>query len=298
MNNENTKRTLPEVRAVEGYDPAAKMIKIMDQNNRESLYLEVKYRKDWFLRWCQANGKQGLLDDSEIAYNPTSKMVEGKAFIYVEGKLFAKSIAAKPYDPERMADFSSTIFQDVGTIAIGRALANAGFGTVNCCLEDGDTRTVLADAPVNVPASSSLSPSKPDTSPSRPLENNPMQELLKQGSAAKKQASTTQATRTQQPTQPQQTAQSQPSAQTTPAGAKPARFSKKPDIALPRTVEEARQAIMPIGNYAGRTLGEIYTALNRNSIIYCAGRASRPFNRPEYPNLTKACQMILDANAF
>jgi len=305
------------VREVEGYDPSQNLIKLRDYQGRESLYLEVKHRKDWFLRWCYANGKIGMLDDSEIVYNPISKMVEGKATVYIDGQIMARSAASKPYDPENMSNFSRTVFQDVGTIAIGRALANAGFGTVNCCLEDGDTLTTLADAPV-APPSSVSSPSAPSASSvaspaTKPApqqanpENHPLMQLLRQPqqpSATNQNANT----RTVSPTpnaggtaekqtkedpadSSSQTALKTASttARTTPG------FKKNPDIPLPKTVEEAKQAIMPIGSFRGKTLGEMLVQ-NVNQIAYYAGRyGNRKFANPAYPNLMKACQMILDA---
>lgn len=305
------------VREIEGYDLSQSLIKIRDYQGRESLYLEVKHRKDWFLRWCQANGKIGMLDDSEITYNPVSKMVEGKATVYINGEIMARSAASKPYDPENMSHFSRTVFQDVGTIAIGRALANAGFGTVNCCLEEGDTLTTLADAPVVPSASSSTAAPSASSAPSvaspatKPApqqanpENHPLMQLLQQSQQPSATNTETTQAKTEtsvpvsspssaSPSSPSQaapttTATTPQSSRTTPG------FKKNPDISLPKTVEEAKQAIMPFGSSRGKTLGEML-AQNINQIAYYAGRyGNRKFANPAYPNLMKACQMILDA---
>lgn len=44
---------MEDLRKVQGYDPTPLMIRIMDKQGREALYLEVKHRKDWFLRWVR-----------------------------------------------------------------------------------------------------------------------------------------------------------------------------------------------------------------------------------------------------
>lgn len=255
--NNNTSEPLPEIREVKGYCPKDKMISIKDYSGQQSLYLEVKFRKEWFLRWCAQHGHEGVLDDSDIRFNPECRLVEGKATVSVDGKIIGKSAACKPYDVS-LGNCSPTVFQDVGTIALGRALANAGFGTVNGFLDDGDTCT-LADAPVATPT---------QTPGAAPVSNNPMIQMANTAAA--------------QQTPPQNQRQSQ-------------RQSRKAsDIAPVSSAEEARQAVMPIGVNKGKTLGEIYEA-KKEAIVYFARRGENKFDKPGYENLTQACAMILDA---
>ncbi len=282
MNRENT-NVSGEVRSVVGYDPGKLTIAVQDRQGVISAYLEVKHRKDWFLRWCRQNNFSGVLDDSEITYNPASKMVEGKATVYVDGKVIGKSAACKPYDPDHPENNSMTVFQDVGTIAMGRALANAGFGTVNCVLEEGDTSSVLSDAPVAI--------QKPPASctPTH-VQGNPMFDILDvpfgemPASPASEVKSGTQA----------------PAPAPVPKNdtRRPAKFGRAPDIAPVSSVEEARRALMPFGSHKGKTLGEIFAVVNRNAIIFYANCGTRPFNNPDYKNLTAACKMILKAEGM
>lgn len=282
MNKENT-NVQTEVRAVAGYDPSKLTIAIQDGSGTVSAYLEVKHRKDWFLRWCHQNNYCGLLDDSEITYNPASKMVEGKATVYVDGKVIGKSAACKPYDPDRPENNSATVFQDVGTLAMGRALANAGFGTVNCILDEGDTSSVLSDAPVVMQPSSACASMRRN-------QGNPMFDILDAPSGGN-QVSPAPKPVAQAPA----TFQAPVSKKDTP---RPARFGRALDIVPVSTVEEARQAIMPFGSHKGKTLGEIFATVSRKAIVYYANCGNRPFDNDGYKNLTAACRMILKAEGM
>ncbi len=260
------------VRAVAGYNPSDSMIVIKDMMGREAKYLEVKYRKAWFLLWCQQNNKAGYLDDSHISYNPISKMVEGQAFVKVDGEIVGQSAACKPYDPENPANYSKTVFQDVGTIAMGRALSNCGFGTVNGCLEDGDTTSVLADAPVPIPNQcSNISGANPMLNIINSVSKAPdhTESLERSVSKAKNIKDV-----------PQKLGQSKTYADIAPAG----------------TLEDALMMPMPFGRFKGKTLGELYNEPNtQRAIVFYAGRSSTPYkNEKYYPNLVAACRMILD----
>ena len=271
---ETAPEPLPEVRAVTGYCPKDKMITIKDYSGKDSLYLEVKYRKEWFLRWCAEHGCEGVLDDSDVRYNPESRLVEGKATVVVNGRVIGKSSACKPYDVSRDM-CSPTVFQDVGTIALGRALANAGFGTVNGVLDDGDTRT-LSDAPVAIPQR------EQERQNLAPASANPMMQMMAAPQSAPPQGRRPNAAR---PTQQQ----------AAPTNGSAPKAKRASDIAPASSVQEALAAIMPIGANKGKPLGEIYKA-QKAAIVFFANRDKRPFDKPGFENLTKACQMILDAN--
>ncbi len=292
---------MEEVRIVSGYDPIKHAIDIVDVQGRAAKYLEVKYRKDWFLRWCKEHDSVGVLDDSEIAYNPVSKMVEGKATVFVNGNVIGRSSASKPYDPERMSEFSRTVFQDVGTIAMGRALANAGFGTVNCSLEEGNTTEDLADAPIQTPDSSVTE-----------HELNPMLEILnisevnvqmpKQSNCPDSKAML--ADKNENVVNPlrelanvSMTTEETPKTEERPKKNFKLGFLTEPDIEPVTTVEDARKAIMPIGLKHGETLGKVFEE-NKYMIIFYAGKGATKFNKPEYKNFTRACQLILEAEGI
>jgi hypothetical protein len=126
------------IRKCSNYDPNKDVIKICyEDSGIEEIYLEVKYRVLWFLRYCEENGKDGFIDDSDVVYDQAARSWIAKCSIYIDGELVGKSAAGKVslVTDEKNANIA---LQSAATAAKGRALANAGFGTVNCSLEEGD----------------------------------------------------------------------------------------------------------------------------------------------------------------
>lgn len=271
------------VREVPGFEP--KLTKIKNRNGEDTLYLLVADRKDWFFRWCEANNKSGVLDDSEYVINESAKLVIVTATVYVDGVCVAKSSACRVYDPAN-PDANATPIQEAGTSALGRALANFGFSSANCAPEPEELK-VLADAPVAF--------EQFETS------NNPMLAMVKNATA---QSSTTEDTSNE-------TAKQQSGAASTDnsKSAQPASTTKRPaakksastqtvetgDVAPVKTVEEAFKIVLPVTAKKGNTLGLLWNTTGDKSLIYyLAGQGKSQFlGADKYPNLVHACKLII-----
>lgn len=270
------------VRAVEGYEP--KLTKIMDRNGRETLYLLVAERKEWFFRWCQANGKVGMLDDSEYTIHENAKLVVVTAKVIVDGAIVAKSSASRVYDPNN-PDLGATPIQEAGTSALGRALANYGFSTANCAPDPEELKT-LADAPVTLDQ----------------FEANPMMALITDDESQAphvvddgSQVPHVEDNGNQIPVQ--QSSATPPAAASKPEHEKDKKSgaTKAPDIAPVNSVEEAYRAVLPVTGKKGNTLGLLWNTTNDKRMIYfIAGKGNRPFAwADDYPNLVHACKLII-----
>lgn len=129
-----------------GFNPNSNLIDIQGLDGNEQKYLEVKYRVEWFNRYCEENGISGFIDESEIAYNEQCRMFIAICKVYMDDKLIATGIGGKVLDGDIIE--KNRVIQSVATVAKGRALANAGFGTAMCSAgEDGeDPNTLPCDA--------------------------------------------------------------------------------------------------------------------------------------------------------
>lgn len=119
------------LRYTPNYDPATDLV--MSQfagSDQDELFLQVRHRLLWFHKYLEWAGKTGHVDDSELTYDPESKMMFAKASVYIDGKLAGRSCAGMYYNPA-FGKGDRTIGQTVATMAKGRALAHAGFGAVD-----------------------------------------------------------------------------------------------------------------------------------------------------------------------
>ena len=279
-----------QLRAVDGYQPSAHMIDITTRDGQPAKYLEVKHRKEWFLLWCQQHNLVGVLDDSNITYDPNSKLVIAKVDIKVDDTVIGSSTACKFYDPNAVDAMATTVFQDVGTIAMGRALANCGFGTVASM----ETEKTLADAPVAAPAV------KNETDPfafDAPIALPAMEDaVVTQAESASAPAAGTVAPESVQSAQMQPQTPAPAAAPVTPAPKKNFSFqNNKQDIKPVSGYEEALQAIMPFGTFMGKSLGEV-SSRKPDMIAFLANRGQNGSFRSaaQYPNLVRACEILCD----
>ena len=108
------------------YNPGEDMIPVGFET--EELYLEVKYRQFWFQLYCQENGIEGMIDAGQLEVIPLNDrycIAKSTAAIIMDGMPVSKVAASRFVeigDPDQI--------QGVVTLAIGRALNAAGFGTV------------------------------------------------------------------------------------------------------------------------------------------------------------------------
>lgn len=131
---------------VEGFNPSAFLRKIQGENGEEQQYLDVKYRKLWF-RLKYPNGKI------------TKRIVKlDNDFAIIESKVYLdRNDAEESYISCAMAQrwrsdddiYGKKYVETAETAAVGRALADAGFGIqFSEPGEDRDNNPV--DAPVSI----------------------------------------------------------------------------------------------------------------------------------------------------
>ena len=314
------------LREVEGYNPQDHIIQIPDRDCKSRAYLEVCHRKDWFLRYCEQKGIVGLLDDSDVRIDREAKLVIVTGKVFMDNKLVGISTAARVYDPN-YAQPTDTPVQTAGTVAIGRALANAGFGTTASYSpgEDGD---ILADAPVSAPTNQGSATDAIPSADNNPLlaaiEGRPPEEMNTAQTAAaavlgqvqknKRNQQTEEIKKDPAPQQPVNSKDPIPAAhQQVTDNVAPVQMSidgaKNDNRALPpwetsqdekdippvATKAEAYAAIIPVGVMKGRTIGEVLnTQRNGRAILFA-------FRKPEYasrfPELAKAVGIALNVKA-
>ena len=141
----NTARLLRQC----SYDPAPDRILVnYGQGGQDELYLEVKFRMLWFLTWCKENGFNGFIDESEYEVIPSMGMVIAKAKVYVDGNLIGAAAASAVTNGDYA--HNEKLIQTAATSAKGRALADAGFGTISSGLPSESGEIVPVDAGIKI----------------------------------------------------------------------------------------------------------------------------------------------------
>lgn len=105
-------------------------------NEKKEQYLEVKFRELWFRIYCEENGINGVIDAGELSCEPINEsllLMKSVAKVYMNDTLISQVAAARFVS---VGDSDSV--QKTVTLAIGRALKEAGFGSLSCLdNEDG-----------------------------------------------------------------------------------------------------------------------------------------------------------------
>lgn len=139
---------------VEGFNPMELARTISRENQEDQLYLDVKYRKLWF-RLVHPLGK---IISRIVSYTENMALVEARIYLDkcdIEDNYIANSFSQKfrSDDPQ----FGDKFLEMAETAAIGRALADAGFGVQFADVgEDNDPAQV--DAGITVPFSGTAVP--------------------------------------------------------------------------------------------------------------------------------------------
>ena len=139
---------------VEGFNPMELARTISRENQEDQLYLDVKYRKLWF-RLVHPLGK---IISRIVSYTENMALVEARIYLDkcdIEDNYIANSFSQKfrSNDPQ----FGDKFLEMAETAAIGRALADAGFGVQFADVgEDNDPAQV--DAGITVPFSGTAVP--------------------------------------------------------------------------------------------------------------------------------------------
>lgn len=137
------------------FNPAEYARDVYDSNGMlTGKTLDVKYRKLWF-RTVFPNGKI-----QQVIHTIDSQTAVVEARVYADKAdapeaFLSNSFAQRTFDPN--TEFGTSYLECAATAAVGRALADAGFGT-QFCVEPEDANPKPVDSPVQV-----QKPSSPET---------------------------------------------------------------------------------------------------------------------------------------
>ena len=110
------------------FDPKSYLINLeSDSNKKARLYLTVEWRVYWFQTWCQENGKSYLIEESPVESIQGTSFIQSSCTVYIDGEAAGHGIGGINLSGSKGGDYC---IQSCATIAKGRALANAGFGSV------------------------------------------------------------------------------------------------------------------------------------------------------------------------
>ena len=143
----NKSEAVASLNQVEGFNPIELARKIVNEGQEEQLYLDVKYRKLWF-RLVHPAGK---VISSIVNLTETMAIVEARVYLdkgdsgdnYIANSFSQKF---RSQDPQ----FGDKFLELAETAAVGRALADAGFGLQFADVGEGnDPAQVDAGIPVS-----------------------------------------------------------------------------------------------------------------------------------------------------
>ena len=152
MSELNT-NVIPAINAVEGFNPADFVRNTVGEEGESDLYLDVKYRLLWFRLRCP-NGK---IDPELVHLDEKSAVVCCK--VYADKADPADQFIGKAYSQRFPTEerFGDRFLEIAETVAKGRALADAGYGTQFCM--NGETlASIIADAPIKMPPDEDAGP--------------------------------------------------------------------------------------------------------------------------------------------
>lgn len=139
-------KNIPQINAVDGFNPGEFARTLENEDGSRSLYLDVKYR----LLWFRLHRPDGKISSEIIHVDEKSAVVSCRLYNDKNDpadQFVAMSSAQRFASQDRFGDRYLEIAE---TAAMGRVLAAAGYGTQFCSF--GDMLSgVIADAPVELP---------------------------------------------------------------------------------------------------------------------------------------------------
>lgn len=119
-----------------GFDPRMYIRETEYENSgKKEMYLDVKYRLEWYLTYCQEHNISSRIVEENIIVHESLGLIEAHCSIYHDDVLVSRGGASRTYR-ERDFDMLDKIIQTANTFAKGRALANLGFTLTST--DDGD----------------------------------------------------------------------------------------------------------------------------------------------------------------
>ena len=128
--SESNSNVIPAINAVDGFNPADFVRTTVGEEGENDLYLDVKYRLLWF-RLHHPNGK---IDPELIRVDEKNAIVCCR--IYADKADPADQFIGKAYSQRFSTEdrFGDRFLEIAETVAKGRALADAGYGTQFCMM--------------------------------------------------------------------------------------------------------------------------------------------------------------------
>lgn len=142
---------------VEGFDPSAFLRRLIEDTGEEQLYLDVKYRKLWF----RLKYPHGKITKRIVKLENDFAIIESKVYLDrndAEDSYISCAMAQRWRNED--TSYGNKFVESAETAAVGRALADAGFGIqFSEPGEEQDDNPV--DAPVPVPKETSSGKEEP-----------------------------------------------------------------------------------------------------------------------------------------
>ena len=130
--------------AVDGFDPKQYARTIRDADGQESLYLDVQYRKMWF-RLCNPTGK---IVKKICTFDGNLAVVEARIYLDRNDapENFVSNAYAQRFNDPNNPEYGTRYLESAETAAVGRALADAGYG-LQFCMEPDPTPVDMGQTP-------------------------------------------------------------------------------------------------------------------------------------------------------
>ena len=131
---------------VEGFHPKSLMRTIEKENQKNQSYLDVQYRKLWF----RLKHEQGKITKKIVTFTEQFAIVEARVYLDrndLEDNYISNAFAQRHFTKDN--EFGKKYLESAETAAIGRALADAGFGGQFCDME-GELDLLQVDAGIVV----------------------------------------------------------------------------------------------------------------------------------------------------
>ena len=149
----DTVEEIKKLNRVEGFDPRKFMRTLTGDDGTTKQYLDVVYRKLWF----RLKNPDGKIVKKILKLTDQTAIVEARVYLHkedAEDSYIASALAQKYF--ERESQFGPKYVELAETAAVGRALADAGYGLQFADLE-GEIDPNVVDAPLGVPMGGGIS---------------------------------------------------------------------------------------------------------------------------------------------